>query len=89
MAEERDQEELIGTVIHYFARPEVGAIQLDAELRVGDIIRFEGATTGFEQEVASMQIEHETVEAAPAGADVGIKVTSRVRRGDRVYRVSG
>jgi hypothetical protein len=36
----------------------------------------------------SMQIDHEVVESAAAGADVGIAVPERVRRSDTVYRVS-
>ena len=38
--------------------------------------------------VESMQIEHEVVESAAAGSDVGISVPERVRRSDTVYRVS-
>jgi hypothetical protein len=34
-----------------------------------------------------MEIEHEAVEAAKKGQEVGLKVSERVRKGDRVYRV--
>jgi putative protease len=46
-----------------------------------------GATTDFAQRVKSMQIEHEAVEAARRGAEVGIKVRYRCRPGDRVFRI--
>jgi len=35
--------------------------------------------------VTSMQIEHEEVPQADAGASVGIKVGEKVRPGDKVY----
>ena len=81
-------EERVGTITHYFPKPEVGVIKLASELRVGDTVRFEGNTTDFEQQVSSLQVEHEQVESAAAGSEVAIKVTSRVRAGDEVYRVS-
>lgn len=82
-------EERIGTVTHYFAQPEVGAIALDEKLETGDRIAFRGATTDFEQEVGSMEVDHETVEAAFEGDEVAVKVKERVREGDEVYRVEG
>jgi translation initiation factor IF-2 len=81
-------EELIGTVTHYFGKPKVAAIDVTAGvLRVGDTIRVVGHTSDFTQTVDSMQIEHEAVEEAGAGASVGIKVTGRARVHDLVYRV--
>lgn len=81
-------EERVGTVTHYFARPEVGAIELEAELSVGDVVRFRGHTTDFQQEVGSMEVEHESVETAEPGTEIAVKVERRVREGDEVYRVS-
>ncbi len=79
--------EEIGKVSHYFSKISVGAIDLSGELRVGDKIRFQGATTDFEQVIESMQIEGENVEGAGPGDSVGLKVEQRVREGDVVYRL--
>ena len=38
--------------------------------------------------VESMQIDHDVVESAAAGSDIGIAVPERVRRSDTVFRVS-
>ncbi len=81
-----DMEE-IGKVSHYFSKISVGAIELSGELNVGDKIKFQGATTDFEQMVGSMQIEGENVERAGPGDSVGLKVEQRVREGDIVYRL--
>lgn len=77
----------VGTVTHYFQEPGVGVIRLEAPVEVGDTVRFEGHTTDFRQQIESMEIEHETVDAADAGDEVAVKVGDRVREGDAVYRV--
>ncbi len=81
-------EVFVGTVSHYFAQPQVGAVKLEAELRVGDLLHIRGRTTEFEQTVNSMQIDHEQVETADSGSEVGIKVLERVRAGDQVFKVT-
>ncbi len=83
------EEILAGTVSHYFAQPQVGALKLETELRIGDLLRFRGRTTEFEQKVSSMQIDHEPVEEASPGSEVGIKVLERVRKGDQIYKITG
>ena len=78
----------VGRVDKYFRKVGVAALELSTTIAVGDKLRFSGATTNFEMKLESMQIDHEVVESAAAGADVGIAVPERVRRSDRVYRVS-
>ncbi len=79
--------ELIGEVTHYFSRIGVAVVELQGDIRVGDRIRIEGATTSFEQQVESMEIENERIEAAGEGQAIGLKVKEKVRPHDRVYRV--
>lgn len=79
--------EEIGAVTHYFSRISVAVIELTDEISVGDKIQIMGSTTNFEQTVKSMQIEHEDVTKARSGQSIGLKVTERVREGDRVYRI--
>ena len=81
-------EELVGMVTHYFARPQVGIVKLSAAIKLGDTLHVRGHRADFQQEVASMEIEHAHVEAAASGAEVGIKVRERVREGDQVFRVN-
>ena len=77
----------VGTITHYFTNIGVGVIELSDTLKVGDTIHIQGATTDFTQEVASMQIENESIEEANAGDAIGLKVDERVRKGDTVYKV--
>ena len=77
----------IGTVSDYFAKIEVAAIKLNGGLKVGDKIQFKGTTSDFKQTVKSMQINRKSVEKAKAKDEVGIKVSDRVRRNDKVFLV--
>jgi len=81
-------EQQVGIINEFFARINVAGVELSDTMRVGDTIHIKGHTTDFEQTVDSMQIEHDTVEAATSGQAVGIKVKDRVRQGDQVFKVT-
>jgi len=81
-------EQLIGKVTHYFGKPQVAAIEItDGELAVGDTIHVVGHTSDFTQKIESMQIEHESVQSAKVGDQIGIVVSEHAREHDKVYRV--
>ena len=77
----------IGKVISYFSHVEVAAIKLSKVLKVGEKIRIKGATTDFEVEVDSMQINNKAVEKGKKSDDIGIKVSEKVRPNDKVYKL--
>ena len=78
----------IGRVEDYFAHINVVAIEVNAEgIKVGDTLHFKGHTTDFSEKIISMQVDHKSVEEAPVGSDVGIKVKDRVRAHDHVFKV--
>ncbi|MBI2003053.1 MAG: hypothetical protein HYW98_00260 [Candidatus Wildermuthbacteria bacterium] len=79
------KEKLVGRVSHYFDKLKVAAIKLTSPLSVGDTIRIEGGEVSLTQQVASMQLEHEIVQKAGKGKDVGIRVKKKVREGYRVF----
>lgn len=76
----------VGQVGHFFTKINVAVVELSALLAVGDHIIIKGPTTDFEQVVESMQIEHENVERAEAGQNIGLKVVQRVREKDIIYK---
>ncbi len=78
----------VGRVSDFFARPVVAGITLTGTLKVGDKIHIKGHTTDLELIVESMQINNVNVTEGKAGDAVGVKVPSRVRPGDRVYKVT-
>ena len=79
---------LIGRITHYFSNIEVAVIELSAPLKDGDTIRVVGGQeTDFEQEVKSMQIDHEEVKSAKKGDSVGLKIKEKVHEGYKVYKI--
>ena len=83
-----EAEQRIGTVVHYFATPQVGVVQLVADVEVGETLRFRARGADFQQVAQSMQIDHRPVQTASAATAVAVKVDQRVRAGTRVYRVT-
>lgn len=81
-------EEEIGHVSDFFARPVVAGIELTGPIKLGDKVHIIGHTTDLELAVDSMQINNVNVTEAKAGDAIGIKVADRVRRGDKVYKVT-
>jgi len=77
----------VGTITHYFDRIGVAVINVLAPIKVGDKIKIVGHDQEFEQEITSMQVEHENIEKAKKGDDVGLKVDQAVKKGDEVYKV--
>lgn len=81
------EEKLIGKIIHYFGKISVGIIELSDELKVGETIHFKSSTTDFEQVIDSMQVEHQNIDTAKAGDQVGLKIAQKVKEGDQVFKV--
>ena len=51
----------------------MAVLDLKEELQVKDLVAFRGATTDFEQEIESMQVDHQNVEIAGEGQEVAVK----------------
>jgi putative protease len=79
---------LIGQITHYFDHLNVAALVLTEPLRVGDTIHILGHSTDLRQTVTSLQIEHQPVEKANPGEDVGLKVIQKVHAHDKVFRLT-
>lgn len=79
---------LIGKVVHYFDKIGVAVVSLDGPLQTGDTIRIVGGeSTDFEQEVDSMEVEHQKIAKAKKGDEVGMKVKDKVHEGYKVYKM--
>ena len=82
------KEKQIGEVVHFFSNIKVAVIKLSAPLVVGDTIHIVGGEkTDFEQPVESMQMEHDKIEKAKKGQEVGLKVKKKVREGYKVFKI--
>ncbi len=76
----------VGKITHFFNKISVAVVKLDAPLKVGDKIRIEGHGQSFEQNVDSMQVEHEQIPEAKKGMEVGMKVSQPCKEGDIVFK---
>jgi hypothetical protein len=80
--------EPIARVTHYFPHVKAAAVMVDRDgIRVGDTLYFKGHTTRFKQTVESLQINHQPVTQASPGEEAGIRVKSRVREHDLVFKL--
>lgn len=83
------KEQEIGYVSKYFGQISVAAIEITAgKLSVGDTIHIKGHTTDLKEEVKSIQIEHDAVESAKKGDSIGVQVSDKPRRKDKVFKLS-
>lgn len=80
--------EIVGKVIHVYDRIGVAVLRLQQDLKVGDRVHFLGRNTDFEQEITSIEVEHQKIERGAAGSEVAVKIKQRARNGDTVYRLA-
>jgi len=82
------EEEKIGFVSNYFRKISVAAVEItDGTVSLGDTLHFLGHTTDFELTLHSIQIEHKSVTESKKGDSVGIEISEKVRKGDKVYKM--
>jgi putative protease len=81
------EKKLVGKISHFFPKISVAVLDLEGTISVGDTISIESPVGAFEQQVDSMQIEHENVEQADAGQSIGLKVVQATKEGSKVYKV--
>ena len=79
------QDKPIGEVTHHFGKIGVAIVKFNKAVSVGETVRFKGATTDFEKKISSMQHDHQDIDSAKKGQEVGIKINETVREGDLVY----
>ncbi|OGG37993.1 hypothetical protein A2116_02360 [Candidatus Jorgensenbacteria bacterium GWA1_49_17] len=81
----KDESKPIGQVTHYYGGIGVAIIKFKKGMKVGDRVRFRGATSDFEETIKSMQFNHEDIKEAKKNQEVGIKVGDKLREGDEVF----
>lgn len=77
--------EVVATVTHYFSRLGVAVLSVHSPLQKGDAIHIIGRMTNIMDTVRSMEINHRQIEIAFPGDDVALKVSPKVREGDKIY----
>ncbi|PKL72416.1 hypothetical protein CVV26_01990 [Candidatus Kuenenbacteria bacterium HGW-Kuenenbacteria-1] len=78
----------VGKVLNYYKKIEVAEIiiQGNKKIKIGDIIIFQGPTTGsVEEKIISIEKDHQPILKAQKGEKIAIKINCIVRKNDQVY----
>ncbi|NDJ75624.1 MAG: translation elongation factor-like protein [Chloroflexi bacterium] len=83
------EEELqyVGVVTRFFTRISVAVVMLEDELYLDDWVLIYGPQTNVEQQVTSIQVNHQAIDKGEPGEEIAIKVDELVREGDEVYLI--
>src|SRR3989344_9577867 len=75
----------VGEVTHYYGNLGVAIVKFNQDMPAGKNLTFQGATTDFSQDLNSMEFDHKSIDVAPKGKEIGLKVKNKSREGDKVY----
>lgn len=80
---------LLGTVSHYFPKVKAAVIQLQGNLKIGDVIWIgeEVGAKGYRQKTGSLQINRIPIDEGRSGEEVGLEVLRDVGVGDKVFKL--
>ena len=80
--------EEVGVITHYFPKVDAAVVKLTkGTLSVGEQIIIKGHTSDFKEKVGSIQLDHAPIQDAEQGMEIGLKVKSKVREHDVVYKI--
>ena len=79
----------VGKILHFYSKINVAEIKVEANgLEVGDNLMVQGPTTGvYEEKLKSMEMNHKKVKKVPKGKVVAVKLSSLVRKNDKIFVV--
>jgi hypothetical protein len=79
----------IGVVTHYYPHVDAAVVLVGpGDLHTGDTVHFHGHTTDFYQTLDRLEFNHQPIDVARPGQEVGVHVSHRVREGDVVKLVA-
>lgn len=80
----------IGQITHYFDKISVGVLSIEeGQIKLGDQVQIgvdDGKET-FTQTISSMQVDHQPVELAKAGDEVGFKLDKPAKSNTLVFLI--
>jgi len=80
--------EEVGVITHYFPKVDAAVVKLTkGALSIGDRIVIKGHTSDFKEKVGSIKLDHLPIQNAEKGMEIGLKVKSKVREHDVVYKI--
>jgi len=81
-------ETVVGQINHYYNKIGVAVVLIHlGEIAVGDTVKFQDSSRGFQQVVSSLEVEGQPVGKVSAGEEAGMKVNEPVKAGWQVIKV--
>lgn len=78
----------IGKVVNYYSKVKVAEIKIWDDLSLDDEILIQGKTTGsINHIIKSMEIDNQKITKAEKGQNVAIKIDTKVRENDFIYKL--
>jgi len=77
----------VGVITHYYTKIGVGIVKFTAPFKIGNTLHFQGHATDFKQTITEIELDHQKIQSAKKGQEVGIKLDQKVRENDTVYLV--
>jgi putative protease len=78
----------LGKVKHFFSKISVAIVVCESDgLAKGETLHIKGHTTDVTFKVESLQVQRDELPAVEKGKDVAVKVPSKVRADDIVFKV--
>ena len=81
-------ERSVGKVEHYYPKVNAAAVRLTRKVKLGDRVHIVGHGDDFQEEVTSLQLDHQPIEEGKPGQSIGLWVKDRVHEGDDVLLVT-
>lgn len=80
-------ERSVGKVEHYYPKVNAAAVRLTRKVKLGDRVHIVGHGDDFQEEVTSLQLDHQPIEEGKPGQSIGLWVKERVHAGDDVLLI--
>lgn len=86
--EQAGKQKQVGKITHYYSDIGVGVVKVAAAFSKGDNLLIGKNEPYRKQEALSMQLNHQAIEKTRKGQEIGLKVSGKVREGDKVFKLS-
>ncbi len=78
-------EKKIGEVTHFFDKISVAIVDVSGKIKTGDRIKVVSGEDSFEQDIESMQVDHNPVNEAKSGDKIGLKLSKPAKPGAQLF----
>ena len=86
MTDALKKEKPIGEVTHWYDKIGVAVVKLAGALKIGDKIKIKRGDAVFDDSVASLQFDHQPIEAGKKGQEVAVKLSQPAKEGSEIFK---